>query len=138
MRAYTNSKLAGILVTFELQRRVTEAGSPVRAIVAHPGIARTNLAKAAGGSSAVFDRVLGRLFNDAATGALPIEYAATMDVPGGSHVGPDGLGHLRGYPTIHEPSRKARDPRLAREVWDLSVQLTNNAASGRPSATAVA
>lgn len=138
MRAYANSKLAGILVTLELQRRLTEAGSPVRAIVAHPGIARTNLAKAAGGSSAVFDRVLGRLFNDAVTGALPIEYAAAMDVPGGSYVGPNGLGHLRGYPTIHEPSRQARDRELAREVWDLSVQLTDNAASGRPSTTAVA
>jgi NAD(P)-dependent dehydrogenase (short-subunit alcohol dehydrogenase family) len=138
MRSYANSKLAGILVTLELQRRLTEAGSSVRAIVAHPGIARTGLASSAGGSSAVFDRVLGRLFNDAATGALPIEYAATMDIPGGSFVGPDGLGHLRGYPTIHEPSRKARHPKLAGEVWDLSVQLTNSAASGRRSATPVA
>jgi NAD(P)-dependent dehydrogenase (short-subunit alcohol dehydrogenase family) len=138
MRAYANSKLAGILVTLQLQRRLTEAGSPVRAIVAHPGIARTNLAKAAGGSSDLFDRLLGRLFNDAATGALSIEYAATMDVPGGSYIGPNGLGHLRGYPTIHKPSRQARDPELAGEVWDLSIQLTNNAASGRPSTTTVA
>jgi NAD(P)-dependent dehydrogenase (short-subunit alcohol dehydrogenase family) len=124
MRAYANSKLAGILVTLELQRRLTEAGSPVRALVAHPGIARTNLSRRAGGFAAVFDRVLGRLFNDAATGALPIEYAATMDVPGGSYVGPGGLGHLRGYPMVHQPSSQARDSQLAERVWDASVQLT--------------
>jgi len=131
MRAYSNSKLAGILVMLELQRRLTDAGSPVRAIVAHPGIAHTNLASRAGGASLVFDRVLGRLFNDATTGALAIEYAATADVPGGSYVGPDGLGHLRGYPTVHEPSSQARDLQLAREVWDLSVALTGTDATSR-------
>ena len=131
-RAYANSKLASILVTLELQHRLDEAGSPVRAITAHPGIARTNLAQH--GSSVVFDRVLGRLFNDAATGALSIDYAATADVPGGSYVGPDGFGHLRGYPMVHTPSKQARDRRLAAEVWDRSVTLTAAAGShqGRP------
>lgn len=137
MRAYANSKLTSILVTLELQRRLTEAASPVRAIVAHPGIARTNLARTAGGVPAVFDRVLGPLFNDASTGSLSILYAATMDVPGGSYVGPDGLGHLRGYPTIHEPSRQARDPELARDVWDHSVALTGTTApAGEPATVA--
>ena len=81
--------------------------------------------------------VLGPLFNDASTGSLSILYAATMDVPGGSYVGPEGLGHLRGYPTIHEPSRQARDPELARNIWDLSVALTGAAAPvGEPATVA--
>jgi NAD(P)-dependent dehydrogenase (short-subunit alcohol dehydrogenase family) len=125
MRAYSDSKLANLLFTLELQRRLTEASSPIRAISAHPGIARTNLFSHAGGSLAAFDRYLGWLFHDAEHGALPIEYAATQDVPGGSYVGPDGLGHLRGYPEIHEPAKVARDAEMARRLWALSARLTN-------------
>ena len=124
MRAYSDSKLANLLFTFELQRQLSAAGSRLRAVAAHPGVARTNLAKAAGGSSATFDRYFGWLFNDVERGALSIEYAATQDVPGGSYVGPDGLAHLRGYPEIHEPSSAARDPQTARRLWELSARLT--------------
>jgi NAD(P)-dependent dehydrogenase (short-subunit alcohol dehydrogenase family) len=124
MRAYSDSKLANILFTVELQRRLSKADSRVRAVAAHPGIARTNLAKAAGGASATFDRYLGWLFNDVERGALPIQYAATQDVPGGSYVGPNGLGHLRGYPEIHGPSKAAREPETARRLWELSASLT--------------
>lgn len=126
MRAYSDSKLANILFTVELERRLSTADSRVRAVAAHPGIARTNLAKAAGGSSAGFDRYLGWLFNDVERGALPIQYAATQDVPGGSYIGPNGRGHLRGYPEIHQPSNAARDPETARRLWELSAWLTGN------------
>jgi NAD(P)-dependent dehydrogenase (short-subunit alcohol dehydrogenase family) len=124
-RAYCDSKLANLLFTLELQRRLTEAGSAVRAIAAHPGLARTNLFKRAGGPFPVGDRYLGWLFNDAERGALPIEYAASQDVPGGSYVGPDGLGHIRGYPEIHEPAKAARDSEMARKLWELSARLTS-------------
>ena len=122
--AYANSKLANILFTTELQRRLTELNSRVIAVTAHPGIARTSLAKAAGGFPALLDRVAGRLFNDVQRGAFSIEYAATRDIPGGSYVGPDGFAHFRGYPALHEPSSQARDPDLARELWKLSTQMT--------------
>ena len=124
MRAYSDSKLANLLFTLELQRQLTEADSPVRAIAAHPGIARTNLLSHAGASVAVFDRYLGWLFHDAEHGALPIEYAATQDIPGGSYVGPDGLGHLRGHPEIHAAANAARDAGMARRLWALSADLT--------------
>jgi NAD(P)-dependent dehydrogenase (short-subunit alcohol dehydrogenase family) len=129
MRAYSDSKLANLLFTLELQAQLTEAGSAVQAITAHPGIARTNLLKRAGRPYAAIDRYLGwlpeLLFNDAERGALPIEYAATQDVPGGSYVGPDGLGHLRGYPEIQEPAKAARDSEMARTLWELSARLTS-------------
>jgi NAD(P)-dependent dehydrogenase (short-subunit alcohol dehydrogenase family) len=124
MRAYSDSKLANLLFTFELQAQLTEADSAVRAVTAHPGIARTNLAERAGGPWPALDRYVGWLFNDAERGALPIEYAATQDVPGGSYVGPNGLGHLRGYPEIHQPAKAARDSETARRLWRLSASLT--------------
>jgi NAD(P)-dependent dehydrogenase (short-subunit alcohol dehydrogenase family) len=125
MRAYSDSKLANLLFTLELQAQLTQAGSAVRAIAAHPGIARTNLAKRAGGPWPALDRYLGWLFSDAERGALPIEYAATHDVPGGSYVGPNGFGHVRGRPEIHRPAKAARDSETARRLWELSARLTS-------------
>jgi NAD(P)-dependent dehydrogenase (short-subunit alcohol dehydrogenase family) len=118
-----------LLFTLELQAQLTEAGSGVRAITAHPGVARTNLLKRANRPYAAIDRYLGwlpeLLLNDAERGALPIEYAATQDVPGGSYVGSDGLGHLRGYPEVQEPEKAARDSEMARTLWELSARLTS-------------
>jgi NAD(P)-dependent dehydrogenase (short-subunit alcohol dehydrogenase family) len=122
--AYANSKLANLLFTQELQRRLGASHSSVIAVAAHPGIARTNLASGAGISGAIFERVAGWCFNDAQRGALPLEYAATQDVPGGAYVGPDGLGHLRGYPGLHTPSAQSRDPELARALWERSEEMT--------------
>ena len=130
--AYNASKLANVLFTVELQRRLTEAGSRVRAVTVHPGIARTSLGNQADRVSRVIYRYLGWLFNDAGHGALPTLYAATQDVPGGSHIGPDGLGHLRGYPEIHQPSKGARDPEMARRLWDLSARLTGAGQAAQP------
>ena len=85
--------------------------------------ARTSLGNQADMVSKAIYRYLGWLFNDAGHGALPTLYAATQDVPGGSYIGPDGLGHLRGYPEIQQPSKGARDPQMARRLWDLSARL---------------
>jgi NAD(P)-dependent dehydrogenase (short-subunit alcohol dehydrogenase family) len=124
LRAYSDSKLANLLFTLELQAQLAQAGSAVRAIAAHPGLARTNLFNRAGAPWPTLGRYLGWLFSDAQRGALPIEYAATHDVPGGSYVGPDGLGHVRGRPEIHRPAKAARDSETARRLWELSARLT--------------
>lgn len=125
MQAYRDSKLANLLFTFELQRRLTAAGSDVRAVAAHPGIARTNLVAHARGVTGAMSRFSQRLLNDDVRGALPTLFAATEDVPGGAYVGPDGLGHLRGYPVIQKTSKRAHDATAARELWELSARLTN-------------
>jgi len=124
LQAYRDSKLANVLFTTELQRRLTEAGNPVKAVTAHPGIAGTNLTTSAGGTANAIDRYLGWFFNDAKMGALPILYAATRPVAGGSYVGPSGFGHLRGYPGVHEPSKDSQDPLMAKRLWELSEGLT--------------
>ncbi|MFE6410251.1 oxidoreductase [Streptomyces sp. NPDC057837] len=125
-RAYARSKLANLLFTLELQRRLTASGSTVRALAAHPGYAATNLQSHAANPAA---RVLMRLGNrffaqDDRAGALPTLYAATQDLPGASYVGPDSLGELRGAPTLVGRSRAASDPLTARRLWRVSEELT--------------
>src|SRR5206468_5732363 len=91
---YGQSKLANLMFCFELQRRATEAGVPLKSMAAHPGYARTNLQFAA---PPVHERVAMAVTNllvaqSAEQGALPSLYAATVaDLPGGSFIGPDGL-----------------------------------------------
>ncbi|MFE7278204.1 oxidoreductase [Streptomyces sp. NPDC057623] len=125
-RAYAQSKLANLLFTLELQRRLTEAGSRVRALAAHPGYAATNLQSHAG--SAVmrgFMKVGNRIFaQDDRAGALPTLYAATQELPGASYVGPDGLGEMRGAPTLVGRTTAASDAAVARRLWTVSEELT--------------
>src|SRR5690242_6500161 len=101
-RAYSQSKLANLLLTLELQRRLTESGSPVRALAAHPGWAATNLQSHTANPVARVLMQVGNRFlaQDDRSGALPTLYAATQDLPGASYVGPDGLGEMRGAPTL--------------------------------------
>ena len=124
LQAYCDSKLANVLFTVELQRRLAESGSTVRAVAAHPGIARTNLESHLHGPSRWLRRIVQGLFNDAEHGALPSLYAATQDVPGAGYVGPAGFAHIRGYPALGTPSRVSRDAGLAQQLWLLSARLT--------------
>ncbi|WP_394377856.1 oxidoreductase [Streptomyces cacaoi] len=120
--AYCDSKLADLLFAIELQRRLAAAGSRIRSIAAHPGIATTTLA---GFNRRMSGSLLGRVFlNDPEHGALPTLYAASQDVAGGSYVGPDGIGGIKGHPKIGTPSRTARDADLAGRLWDATAELT--------------
>ncbi|WP_328426549.1 oxidoreductase [Streptomyces sp. NBC_00443] len=125
-RAYAQSKLANLLFTLELQRRLTESGSPVRALAAHPGYAATNLQSHAGSPlMRAFMRIGNRVFaQDDKAGALPTLYAATQDLPGASYVGPDGLGEMRGAPTLVGRTAAASDAAAARRLWTVSEELT--------------
>ncbi|HSD78584.1 MAG TPA: oxidoreductase [Solirubrobacteraceae bacterium] len=125
-RAYGQSKLANLLFTLELQRRLDAAGSPARALAAHPGYAATGLQGHTGNPvqhvlMAIGNRLLAQ---SEEMGALPTLYAATQDLPGGSYVGPDGRGEQRGHPTLVGRSAAARDEATARRLWELSERLT--------------
>ncbi|MFG2530697.1 oxidoreductase [Streptomyces sp. NPDC048516] len=124
--AYSQSKLANLLFTLELQRRLAAAGSPVRALAAHPGWAATNLQ---GADASVLRRAVMRVGNrvvaqDNKAGALPTLYAATQDLPGASYLGPDGLGEMRGAPTMVGRTAAASDPASARRLRRTSEELT--------------
>ncbi len=125
-RAYGQSKLANLLFTAELQRRLTAAGSPVLATAAHPGYAATNLQfhserRLWDLASAVGNRLIAQ---DEQGGALPTLYAAVADVPGNSFAGPGGLMETRGAPKLVGRTRAARDEDTARRLWEVSEELT--------------
>lgn len=125
-RAYGQSKLANLLFTSELQRRLEAAGSPVLATAAHPGYSATNLQHHTGsglqdGIMAVTNRVIAQ---SEAMGALNTVYAATADVAGNSFIGPDGFMEQRGHPRRVGRSGAAKDTETARRLWDLSEELT--------------
>ena len=112
-RAYGQSKLANLLFTLELQRRLAEAGSDVRALAAHPGYAATNLQNRTENLlqntlMAIGNRVIAQSDE---MGALPTLFAATQDLPGASYVGPDGFAEQRGHPALVARSARASDPR---------------------------
>lgn len=135
-RAYAQSKLANLLFTLELQRRLTEAGSPVRALAAHPGYAATNLqSHHANPLARAFMAVANKVFAQSdKAGALPTLYAASQDLPGASYVGPAGLGEMRGAPTLVGRSAAAGDPEAACRLWTLSEELTGVAWDLKPAA----
>ncbi|MFJ9892980.1 oxidoreductase [Streptomyces sp. NPDC091280] len=125
-RAYSQSKLANLLFTLELQRRLADSGSRVRALAAHPGWAATNLqshtANPVGRAlMAVGNRLVAQ---DDKAGALPTLYASTQDLPGASYVGPSGLGEMRGAPTLVGRSAEASDVAAAERLWTVSEELT--------------
>jgi NAD(P)-dependent dehydrogenase (short-subunit alcohol dehydrogenase family) len=134
-RVYGQTKLANLLFTKELQRRLSEAGSPVRALAAHPGYASTHLQSHTGSRiNHVLMNVVGnRLFAQSDTmGALPTLFAATQDLPGDTFVGPDGFMEQRGHPTVVGRSKAAQDADIARRLWTLSEELTGVAAGVSP------
>jgi NAD(P)-dependent dehydrogenase (short-subunit alcohol dehydrogenase family) len=124
--AYSQSKLANLLFVLELERRLTEVGSPVRSIAAHPGYAATNLQAGTGSRIANLAGAIGnRLIAQSDTvGALPTLYAATADIPGGTYIGPNGLRNMRGHPAVNAPAPQALDRGTARQLWVRSEELT--------------
>ncbi|MFI6340599.1 oxidoreductase [Streptomyces sp. NPDC050535] len=124
--AYSQSKLANLLFTLELQSRLAAEGSSVRALAAHPGWAATNLqGHDASLARRVFMAVGNRLIaQDNTAGALPTLYAATQDLPGASYVGPDGFAEMRGGPALVGRSAAASDAESAVRLWAASEQLT--------------
>jgi len=128
-RAYGQSKLANLLFTFELQRRLDSAGAGTIAVAAHPGISETNLATSTGGIGGrlmALTRPLTKVFSQSAhAGALPTVRAATdAEVRGGEYYGPSGFMEQRGAPERVKASASANDAEVARRLWEVSVELT--------------
>lgn len=131
-RAYYQSKLANLLFTYELQRRLEASASACVSVGCHPGFTATNLQLVGprmDGSRlmtavwAGFNRFLAQ---DAGRGALPTLYAATaVDVKGGDYIGPGGFQETRGYPRKVESSALSHDRELARRLWEISETLTD-------------
>src|SRR6201996_7276784 len=122
--AYGQAKLANLLFTYELQRRLAPHGTTIAA-AAHPGGSNTELMRHLPGWAATAYPVLAPIFQDAAMGALPqLRAASDPAVLGGQYYGPDGIGQTRGYPKIVGSSKKSHDADRQRRLWAVSEQLT--------------
>ncbi len=124
--AYGQSKLANLLFTYELQRRLEQAKKDTIAVAAHPGGSYTELARNIPTILHPAYRIVGpMIFQSAAMGALPTLRAATdPDVRGGQYFGPDGFGEQRGNPKLVHSSSQSHDREVQQRLWTVSEELT--------------
>ncbi len=124
--AYGQSKLANLMFTYELQRRLAARSRPTIATAAHPGTASTELTRNLPALMRPADRLITPLlFQSAAMGALPTLRAATDPTVGGAaYLGPDGLGEQRGNPKLVQSSKQSHDEALQQRLWQVSLELT--------------
>ncbi|MEI6698292.1 MAG: SDR family NAD(P)-dependent oxidoreductase [Mycobacterium sp.] len=128
--AYGQSKLANLLFTYDLQRRLAAAaktqGAKTLAVAAHPGVAATELVRHVPGASLPgVNWLSGRLLNTSELGALPTLRAATDPaVQGGQYYGPDGFKQMRGYPILVTSSEQSHDTAIQQRLWSVSEELT--------------
>jgi NAD(P)-dependent dehydrogenase (short-subunit alcohol dehydrogenase family) len=125
LQAYGQAKLANLMFTYELNRRLAAADAGTVALAAHPGGSATELARHSRPLRALMP--VARFFvQSAARGALPTLRAATDPAAlGGQYYGPDGLGQTRGAPTVVSSSAQSKDEDLQRRLWAVSEQLTD-------------
>jgi NAD(P)-dependent dehydrogenase (short-subunit alcohol dehydrogenase family) len=121
MSAYGQSKLANLLFTYELQRKLDRKSASTIAVAAHPGWTATNLQRHVG----LID-FLNRFFAQGSrAGSWPTLYAATApDVKGSDYFGPNWLYEMRGHPKKVESNDKSHDEAVAARLWDVSEELT--------------
>jgi protochlorophyllide reductase len=122
-RPYLQSKLANLLFTRELERRFRLAGTPAKALAAHPGLSGTDLGQEGSGLTNSLMKAYSVVTQPPRVGSLPIVRAAVdPEAKGGEFYGPHLL--LAGYPVRESPSRRARNQADATLLWEESEKLT--------------
>ena len=127
---YGQSKLANLLFTYELERRLTAEDLPVHAMAAHPGYSATNLlatgqtGRSGGGRASILNAAMRATAQPAHRGALPILMAATANLPGGTYCGPGGLNQWRGQPQIVTSNALSHDEAAQEQLWQISERVT--------------
>jgi Dehydrogenases with different specificities (related to short-chain alcohol dehydrogenases) len=129
--SYGRSKLANLLFTYELDRRLKKKDIDVESVGCHPGVSDTNLFKTGPKMEhskikllfgEIFSKILGQ---SPQKGCLPMVYAATSDeIVGGEYIGPDGFKSMRGNPEKMESSKSSRSKVDAKKLWERSEELT--------------
>jgi NAD(P)-dependent dehydrogenase (short-subunit alcohol dehydrogenase family) len=125
--SYGQSKLANLLFTYELARRLKLKGAPTGALAAHPGAADTDLLRNMPGGIRQVSQFFWKNFiaQNADMGALPTLRAATdPGAQSGQYYGPDGLGEQRGHPKVVKSSAQSHDEDVQRRLWSVSEELT--------------
>jgi NAD(P)-dependent dehydrogenase (short-subunit alcohol dehydrogenase family) len=123
VEAYGQSKLANLMFTYDLQRRLKLKGVPTVALAAHPGFSDTELMRYLPDFIPDFVWKIGT--QPADKGALPTLRAATdPGAQGGQYYGPDGLGEVKGSPKVVASSAQSHNEELQRRLWTMSEELT--------------
>jgi NAD(P)-dependent dehydrogenase (short-subunit alcohol dehydrogenase family) len=123
--AYGRSKLANLLFTYELERRLRKAGAATSALAAHPGVAATELVRNSPRMLQWLAELTSPLLQSPLMGALATLRAATdPNALGGQYYGPGGIGELMGHPVLVHSSPRSHDQDLQRRLWQASEQLT--------------
>jgi NAD(P)-dependent dehydrogenase (short-subunit alcohol dehydrogenase family) len=123
VKAYGQSKLANLMFTYDLQRRLTAKGAPTVALAAHPGLSDTELMRHLPGF--IPDSLWKVVAQPAYKGALPTLRAATdPSAKGGQYYGPDGIGEAKGNPKLVASSAQSHDEAIQRRLWTVSEELT--------------
>ncbi|MDY0344403.1 MAG: oxidoreductase [Lentimicrobium sp.] len=125
--AYSQSKLACLMFSKELQRRLEKSGSRVLSVAAHPGMSDTNLFKHVPKFvTTIFGRLIRSLMvQTPADGAKPTLYAALgNDIQGGDYIGPDGWQEWKGEPVKVKGTKLSDDKEVARKLWVESENMT--------------
>lgn len=123
VEAYGQSKLANLMFTYELARRLKAKEAPTIAVAAHPGLSDTELMRHL--PDFIPDFVWKIVAQPADKGALPTLRAATdPGVQGGQYYGPDGIGESRGHPKLVASSAQSHNEDIQRRLWSMSEELT--------------
>ena len=124
--AYGQSKLANLMFSYELQRRLAAKGAPTIAVAAHPGVSNTELMRHVPGSGLPgVMKLAGLITNSPAVGALATLRAATdPGAQGGQYYGSSGFQEIVGYPALVSSSAKSQDVAVQQRLWTVSQELT--------------
>ncbi|MBY0290347.1 MAG: SDR family NAD(P)-dependent oxidoreductase [Mycobacteriaceae bacterium] len=123
VKAYGQSKLANLMFTYELQRRLAAKGAPTVALAAHPGFSDTELMRHLPGF--IPDSLWKVVAQPAEMGALPTLRAATdPGAQGGQYYGPDGIGEAKGNPKVVASSAQSHNEAIQCRLWTVSEELT--------------
>ena len=128
-KVYSQTKLANLLFSRELGRRLDAAGASTLSVAAHPGLASSNLFVSAFPNSkllrALFDKSVSWIGQNCVEGARPTLYAATeSDLKNGDYIGPQGFQELWGYPGHTSSTEIANDVTTAKQLWEISERRT--------------
>jgi NAD(P)-dependent dehydrogenase (short-subunit alcohol dehydrogenase family) len=122
MQAYSDTKIANIYFTLELDRKLKAADIPVLSVAAHPGYTATDLQR-----HVKLFQIMNKFFaQNTHMGALPtVRAAVDSEAKGGDYYGPGGFMEMRGYPVKVEPIERAKDEDIAKRLWYVSENLSS-------------
>lgn len=119
-REYGQSKVADLIFTLELHRRIDQNNLGLVSVACHPGVSKTELLR-----HDAPDMINSVDYMEANQGAFPSLYAATQELANGSYIGPDGQGEINGFPAPASIDTYAKGENIGRLLWEYAEKETD-------------